>query len=65
MTWPTISKGIFYPGYNKAMQEGPAPRQRDMDIPAPRFPGNSGVTHTRVVVGGNQHNEMNLRKPFG
>lgn len=65
MTWPTISKGIFYPGYAKGMNQGPAPSERDMNIPAPKTPWDSGVTHVRVVQGGNKANEMNMRKPFG
>ncbi len=65
MTWPTISKGIFYKGYESGKQESPKPGERDVNIPNPPNQGNSGVTHTRVVQGGNQHNENNLRKPFG
>lgn len=30
MSWPTVSKGIFYPGYNKAKSEGKAPATRSM-----------------------------------
>lgn len=65
MTWPTVSKGIFYEGYKSGMQESPAPSERDIAIPNPPMGWNSGVTHVRVVQGANQHNEMNLRKPFG
>ena len=60
-----ISKGIFYPGYEKGKNEGPAPAERDLEIPGPRFPGTSGTTITRVVQGSNPLNELNMRKPFG
>ncbi len=64
MTWPTISKGIFYPGYNAGKNPGPEPAERDMEMP-PETGGNSGTTITRVLQGGNELTEDNMRKPFG
>ena len=63
MTWPTISKGIFYEGYNKGMQESPQPGERDMHGPATQISGDSGVTHTRVVESTNGLTVENMRKP--
>ncbi len=63
MTWPTVCKGIFNPGYNAGMKEGPAPAERDMEIPAVK--GQSGVTMVRVLQGGSPNNEQLMRKPFG
>ncbi len=61
--WPTISKGIFNPGYKAGMQESPAPSERDMT--ARNVSGDSGVTYVRVVQGSHPLNEVNMRKPFG
>lgn len=63
--WPTISKGIFNPGYKAAMNQGPAPAERDMDIPTPGISGHSGVTNVHVLPAGSPNNEMLMRKPFG
>jgi len=61
--WPTISKGIFNPGYSSGMKEGPAPAERDMDIPG--ISGHSGVTQIHVLPASAPHNAMQMRKPFG
>ena len=63
MTWPTVSKGVFYDGY-KNVKESPAPAERDMDIPNPKG-GSSGVTNVRILEGSNKLTEENMRKPFG
>ncbi len=64
MTWPTVSKGIFYPGYAKGMNSGPDRPMRDMNNPKGAI-GNSGVTNVHIMQGNNKLNEMNMRKPFG
>lgn len=61
--WPTVSRGVFYPGYASAMKEGAQPAERDMDIPG--ISGHSGVTNIHSLGAGSPNNAMLMRKPFG
>lgn len=59
-SWPAVSKGIFYEGFNKGKSPGKMPSER---ATGPKYSGAKGTPYTRVVQGGNKLNPKGMRIP--
>ncbi len=64
MSWPTVSKGIFYPGYNKGKQQGKAPGERSMQTVSPSSHNPMSKESARLNPASNPLTKESMRKPF-
>jgi hypothetical protein len=62
-SWPTVSAGIFNPGYNKAKSEGPKAGDRPSSTVA--FPGSSKTSVIHKEGGTNLYSQQKAQKPLG
>ncbi len=62
MAWPTISKGVFYPGYNKGKSEGPKGADRPT---GPKYKPAKGSASLYVVQASKGMTQAKHQYPVG
>jgi len=61
--WPTVSKGIFYTGFNKAKSEGPSAGDRPNSKVAYPSGAKKSVIHKEEAT--NTYTQQKAQKPLG
>lgn len=64
MSWPTVSKGIFYKGFNKGKQQGRAPKERSTQTVSTSAHAPLTKESARLNPASNPLTKESMRKPF-